>query len=108
MAKPSLREHISNSEKKQAYANRLFETIATRYDFITGFLSYGMDRAWKRKLVDMAELSGDELVLDIACGTGDITFALARRLTTGRAVGLDITQGMLRIAERKRGEADAE
>ena len=102
MAKPDLREHVSSTEKKQEYANRLFETIATRYDFITGFLSYGMDRSWKRKLVDMAKLAGDELVLDIACGTGDITFALARRLIGGNAVGLDITEGMLRIAQRKR------
>src|SRR5499427_7731524 len=108
MPKPDLREHVSSSEKKQEYANRLFETIATRYDFITGFLSYGMDRAWKRKLVDMAELSGDELVLDIACGTGDITFALARGLPTGRAVGLDITGGMLKIAERKRRDGAVE
>jgi demethylmenaquinone methyltransferase/2-methoxy-6-polyprenyl-1,4-benzoquinol methylase len=102
MPKPDLREHISSIEKKQEYANRLFETIATRYDFITGFLSYGMDRAWKRKLIDMAELAGDELVLDIACGTGDITFALARRLPAGAAVGLDITGGMLRIAQSKK------
>src|SRR5215468_10374147 len=100
MAKPDLREHIASSDKKQEYANRLFETISGRYDFITRFLSYGMDRAWKRRLADMAELTGSELVLDIACGTGDITFALASRLTSGAAVGLDITEGMLRIADR--------
>ena len=104
MAKPDLREHISSSRTKQAYVNRLFETISGRYDFITRFLSYGKDRAWKRKLVGMAELTGSELVLDIACGTGDITFALARRLTSGGAIGLDITEGMVRIADRKRRE----
>ncbi|HLG16863.1 MAG TPA: ubiquinone/menaquinone biosynthesis methyltransferase [Blastocatellia bacterium] len=102
--KLDLREHISSKEKKQRYVNRMFQTIAPRYDFITAFLSYGMDRGWKRRLVEMAELSGDEAALDLACGTGDITFAIASRLKSGHAVGLDITSGMLEIAESKRRE----
>src|SRR6185503_8464582 len=104
--KLDLKEHITSKEKKQRYVNRLFETIASRYDFFTAFMSYGMDRGWKRKLVEMLELGGDELALDIACGTGDITFAIARRLTSGRITGLDITQAMLDIAERKRQERE--
>lgn len=106
--KLNLREHISSKEKKQKYVSRMFETIAPRYDFITGFLSYGMDRRWKRVLVKRARLTGDEAVLDLACGTGDITFALARELMTGYTVGLDITGGMLEIAERKRRVADVQ
>ena len=104
--KPDLKEHISSKEKKQPYVNRLFETIASRYDFFTVFMSYGMDRGWKRRLVEMLDLSGDETALDIACGTGDITFMIARRLTSGHAVGLDITQAMLRIAGRKQHETN--
>jgi demethylmenaquinone methyltransferase/2-methoxy-6-polyprenyl-1,4-benzoquinol methylase len=100
--KPNLKDHITSKEKKQGYVNRMFDIIAPRYDFITSFLSYGMDRGWKRVLIRMAELKGHENVLDLACGTGDITFAAAARLTAGRAVGLDITHRMLQIAERKR------
>ena len=106
--KLDLKEHITSKEKKQRYVNRLFETIASRYDFFTVFMSYGMDRGWKRKLVEMLSLAGDELALDIACGTGDITFAIARRLNAGRIAGLDITQAMLDIAERKRREQQIE
>jgi ubiquinone/menaquinone biosynthesis methyltransferase len=102
--KLDLREHISSKDKKQRYVNRLFETIAPRYDFFTKFMSFGMDQGWKRKLVEMANLKGDETALDLACGTGDITFAVASRLASGRAAGLDITQGMLDIAESKRRE----
>lgn len=104
--KLDLREHISSKEKKQRYVNRLFEKIAARYDFFTKFMSYGMDHSWKRALVGMLELRGDESALDIACGTGDITFMIAQRLKSGFAVGLDITQPMLDIAERKRREFD--
>jgi demethylmenaquinone methyltransferase/2-methoxy-6-polyprenyl-1,4-benzoquinol methylase len=100
--KLDLKEHISSKEKKQRYVNRLFETIAPRYDFFTKFMSFGMDQGWKRTLVEMARLKGDETALDLACGTGDITFAVASHLPSGGAVGLDITQAMLDIAECKR------
>jgi demethylmenaquinone methyltransferase/2-methoxy-6-polyprenyl-1,4-benzoquinol methylase len=107
-SKPDLKEHISSTEKKQWYVNRMFATIAPRYDFITRFLSYGMDGSWKTKLIAMLDLRGDERVLDIACGTGDITFALGRSLPRGQAIGLDITQGMLDIAEAKRSDRNIE
>lgn len=103
--KLNLKEHVTSKEKKQRYVNRLFETIAARYDFFTAFMSYGMDRGWKRELIRMLQLKGGETTLDIACGTGDIAFMTAARLTRGCAIGLDITQAMLRIAERKRHEA---
>jgi demethylmenaquinone methyltransferase/2-methoxy-6-polyprenyl-1,4-benzoquinol methylase len=103
--KLDLKEQISSKENKQRYVNRLFETIASRYDFFTVFMSYGMDRGWKRKLVEMAGFKGSEVALDLACGTGDITFEIARRLKHGRAVGLDITRSMLVIAEQKRRES---
>jgi ubiquinone/menaquinone biosynthesis methyltransferase len=100
-----LREHITSKEKKQRYVNRLFDTIASRYDFFTAFMSYGMDRGWKRALVQALNIKGGEAALDIACGTGDITFAIARQLNSGQVIGLDITQGMLDIAESKRRDA---
>lgn len=102
--KLDLKEYVASSEKKQTYVNRLFNTIAHRYDFFTAAMSFGMDRGWKRKLIEMAELEGKELILDLACGTGDITFLAASRLDNGWAVGLDITQPMLNIAEKKRVE----
>jgi hypothetical protein len=54
--KLNLKEHISSKEKKQGYVNQMFATIAPRYDFITIFLSLGMDQGWKRKLIEMLDL----------------------------------------------------
>ena len=77
----------------------LFATIADRYDFITVALSYGQDRRWKRRLVDLAAPRPGARALDLATGTGDIAFALAAR--GARVVGLDITQRMIELAHAK-------
>ncbi|NOT59222.1 MAG: ubiquinone/menaquinone biosynthesis methyltransferase [Acidobacteria bacterium] len=100
--KLNLIEHLNSKEKKQGYVTQMFEIISPKYDFITRFLSFGMDGGWKIQMMDMLKLQGHERVLDLACGTGDITFAEAERLPRGFAVGLDITSGMIKIANEKR------
>jgi len=94
-----LRSAIATPDGKQRYVRRLFATIADRYDFITGFLSYGQDRRWKRRLVALADLHDTDRVLDLACGTGDILFASTPPARV--AVGLDVTFRMLQLAQRR-------
>ena len=94
-----LRAAISTPEGKRRYVRRLFATIAHRYDFITGALSYGQDRRWKRLLIHLADVAPGDHVLDLACGTGDLAFASSA--AAGRAVGLDVTLEMLRLAKGK-------
>src|SRR5206468_11888480 len=77
----------------------LFATIADRYDFITIALSYGRDRAWKRRLVDLVAPRPGEQCLDLATGTGDIAFELAARGASVTA--LDITPRMIELARAK-------
>jgi ubiquinone/menaquinone biosynthesis methyltransferase len=99
-----LRETIATPEGKQRYVRQLFATIADQYDFITRFLSFGQDRRWKRQLVRVAAVQPTDRVLDLACGTGDILFE-AMRFGPRRAVGLDLTFRMVRIASRRRDGA---
>jgi demethylmenaquinone methyltransferase / 2-methoxy-6-polyprenyl-1,4-benzoquinol methylase len=94
-----LRAAIATPEGKRRYVRRLFATIADRYDFITGFLSYGQDRRWKRRLIALADLRDTDRVLDLACGTGDIVFAANPPARV--AVGVDITFRMLQLAQRR-------
>lgn len=100
--KLDMQEHIASPAKKQIYVNQMFATIAPRYDLVTRLLSYGQDKRWKRTLVAMADVKPDHRVLDLACGTGDITFLLADQLgSQGRAIGVDITPEMVERARRK-------
>ena len=90
---------FDSPDTKSRYVRRLFSTIADRYDLITVLLSYGQDRRWKRRLVSLAPLSPGMRVLDLACGTGDIAFALAD--AGARSVGLDITAAHGRACPRQ-------
>jgi demethylmenaquinone methyltransferase/2-methoxy-6-polyprenyl-1,4-benzoquinol methylase len=97
---PRLRDAFTTEERKRTYVRRLFATIADRYDLITVLLSYGQDRRWKQSLADAAEIRSGMRALDLACGTGDITFALEAR--GARTTGLDVTIRMLEIGRAKR------
>jgi demethylmenaquinone methyltransferase/2-methoxy-6-polyprenyl-1,4-benzoquinol methylase len=96
---------FDSPETKSRYVRRLFSTIADRYDLITVLLSYGQDRRWKRRLVSLAPIKPGVRVLDLACGTGDITYALSD--AGAGSVGLDITTRMVEIARGKRQPGSA-
>jgi demethylmenaquinone methyltransferase/2-methoxy-6-polyprenyl-1,4-benzoquinol methylase len=98
-ARESLGSALAAPDTKRRYVRRLFATIADRYDFITRFLSFGQDRTWKVRLVELAGIRSGMHVLDLACGTGDIAFEAARH--GARVVGLDITLQMIELARVK-------
>ena len=100
-----LRTALATPDAKAPYVRRLFSTIADRYDLITVVLSYGQDRRWKRRLVSLVPNLAGCRVLDLACGTGDITYAAQDG--GARSVGLDITPRMVEIACRKRASDGA-
>jgi demethylmenaquinone methyltransferase/2-methoxy-6-polyprenyl-1,4-benzoquinol methylase len=95
-----LRATIATPDGKRRYVRGLFATIADRYDFITRFLSYGQDQRWKRRLIQLADITPADRVVDLACGTGDLLFD-AMRCRPARAIGLDLTHRMLTRARSR-------
>ena len=95
------------AEKQDLHLMRaMFSTIAPRYDFITRIFSYGMDRRWKRRGVEMAGLPEGATVLDLASGTGDFSQLVLERCPQARPIAVDLTERMLGLA-RARGIRDA-
>lgn len=86
--------------ERAARVHALFQRIARRYDLINDIQSFGLHRAWKRRLVQLAAPGPGRRALDVCCGTGDIALALAR--AGAEVTGLDFTEGMLEVA-RERG-----
>lgn len=98
-------EFYSPGENRAAQVNRLFATIATRYDLINDVQSFGLHRWWKKQLVRMARVQSNERALDLCCGTGDIAFSLATR--GAQVVGVDFSEPMLKVAQSRSGQAQA-
>lgn len=83
--------------------HRFFSGNAASYDRIINLFTLGCDRYWKRLILERC-LPRAERVLDLACGTGILTFALARRSPEAEIVGVDIMPEYLEIARRRAAE----
>ena len=85
--------------KKQQVAE-MFNSIAPKYDFLNHWLSFGIDKLWRKKAIRLLKPLNPSVILDVATGTGD--FALeAMRLSPKKIIGMDISEGMMKIASRK-------
>jgi demethylmenaquinone methyltransferase / 2-methoxy-6-polyprenyl-1,4-benzoquinol methylase len=84
---------LPEGEEKSAAVRRLFDTISGRYDLVNRVMTLGMDVGWRRRTVGALRLPTGALVLDLACGTGDLCRELVRR--GYRAIGFDFSRGML-------------
>jgi demethylmenaquinone methyltransferase/2-methoxy-6-polyprenyl-1,4-benzoquinol methylase len=81
-------------------AQRFFEGNAASYDRVVNFFTLGVDRYWKREILKRCPPRARR-VLDLACGTGILTFMLARRYPEAEIIGVDIAAEYLEIARRK-------
>jgi demethylmenaquinone methyltransferase/2-methoxy-6-polyprenyl-1,4-benzoquinol methylase len=79
--------------EKAARVRAMFDSIAPRYDLLNRVLTLGRDVAWRRRAVASLSLEPGALVLDVACGTGDLCRDLGRAGYV--AIGLDFSAGML-------------
>jgi demethylmenaquinone methyltransferase/2-methoxy-6-polyprenyl-1,4-benzoquinol methylase len=94
----NIRAGIQTPDSKRNYNEGLFTRVAEEYDQATRAMSLGRDRAWKRRLVSLLpELTAPRCV-DLACGTGDVTFELAVKYPQGEIVGIDLTPAMIEVA----------
>lgn len=93
--------NFNDPEKKKKFNKELFNVVAPKYDQVTRWLSFGRDRAWKRKMLKVMPGEGISNVLDLACGTGDITQGLLKRYPQAYIWGLDLNEAMLKIARKR-------
>ena len=82
----------------------MFTSIAPRYDLLNHVLSFNVDRLWWRRTArsfDQILARPDARLLDLCCGTGDMTLALRRRAKTSNILGVDFSHAMLERARKK-------
>ncbi len=96
-------------EKQKKIVN-MFNDIAPTYDIANRLLSFGIDQSWRKKACDetfkLYDKSNIERVVDVACGTGDMTEfwlkrAKANSISIEHTIGVDPSVGMLKVAKNK-------
>ena len=95
---------MSERTEKETKVYGIFQRIAGRYDRSNAFISLGLQKRWKKMLTDkvIRRLPEGAKVLDVCCGTGDISLMLADAVRDIQVTGLDFSPAMLREAEHRR------
>ena len=87
---------------KKEFVREMFDGIAADYDRLNHIMSLDVDKSWRRKA--LKQIIGPEVrdILDLACGTGDFSVAIARKMPVGAHVtGVDLSEGMLAVMKEK-------
>jgi demethylmenaquinone methyltransferase/2-methoxy-6-polyprenyl-1,4-benzoquinol methylase len=80
----------------------MFDRVAGRYDLLNSLMSAGLHHRWRERAADVAAPAPGASILDVCCGTGDLTFELAGRISPdGNVVGCDFSEPMLDLAREK-------
>lgn len=103
MTDPEAIKPYDAERSKGEQVEQMFDSIAPAYDFMNTAMTFGLHRMWRNKA--LRTLAGNNecprRVLDLACGTGDVTIHLASIFPGAEIVGADLSAGMLDVARRK-------
>jgi demethylmenaquinone methyltransferase/2-methoxy-6-polyprenyl-1,4-benzoquinol methylase len=93
----------SQPDKSPEKIRRMFDSIAPWYDFLNHFFSLGIDRRWRRTTVKQLshETIPNGAILDVCCGTGDLTLEFIKQIKNREYYGVDLSPEMIGIGQRK-------
>ena len=89
---------VTKSKKEQVA--EMFDNIAPKYDMLNHILSFGIDKLWRRKAINILKKTNPKIILDVATGTGDFAIA-ACRINPTKIIGIDISKEMLMVGREK-------
>ncbi|MDY0408317.1 demethylmenaquinone methyltransferase [Virgibacillus soli] len=90
-----------NEQSKEERVHHVFETIYGRYDSMNSIISFQRHKAWRRDVMKRMNVKTNGRALDVCCGTGDWSIALAEAMAEGEVIGLDFSENMLKVAKEK-------
>lgn len=94
-------------QSKEERVHQVFESISTQYDRMNSVISLKRHVAWRKDVMNMMQVKEGAASLDVCCGTADWTMALgAAAGPKGRTEGIDFSQNMLDVGQKKLIEHD--
>lgn len=91
---------MAKTDSRLELVNRFFAGTGASYDFMVNAATFGIDRLWKRRIVELIPPDSSR-ILDFACGTGISTLAIARRFPKAQIVGVELRDEYLAFARQK-------
>ena len=87
--------------KSSIEIQKMFDKLASKYDFMNNIISFGTHKFIKKMAINKISLEENSKVLDLCCGTGDITKLIAKRKDVENVIGVDFSGKMLECAKIK-------
>ena len=100
MTKKQVVPYQDKKKSKKNQVRQMFDGISPRYDLMNRIISFGIDIKWRKNVVALLLPKKPKKILDVATGSGDLAFALAKTQAT-EIIGIDISRGMLDIGKKK-------
>ncbi len=93
---------VLKPEEKRPFIQRLFTSIAPRYDWFNRLASLGLDQGWRRQALRRGGVAPEQRILDVCAGTGDLALLCAQwQRNRGKVIGVDMNHAMLERAKQK-------
>jgi demethylmenaquinone methyltransferase/2-methoxy-6-polyprenyl-1,4-benzoquinol methylase len=103
-----IKPYQSADKDKKQEVEIMFDKISGKYDLLNKVLSMGIDRKWRKKTLINLKAHHPQNLLDVATGTGDMVFLADQLLHPASLTGIDLSAGMLRIANKRKSDLPAE
>src|SRR5690625_627367 len=96
---------MPNHQYKEERVHNVFEKIYKNYDLKNSIISFRRHKSWRKSVMKQMNVKKGSIALDVCCGTGDWSIALATEVgTAGEVIGLDFSENMLSVAEQKKND----
>lgn len=93
-------KHDGKSPKEE-YVHSVFESISGKYDMMNDVISFRRHKAWRKFTMEKMGMRPGDTAIDLCCGTCDWTISMAKASESGHIVGLDFSEGMLKVGREK-------
>ncbi len=97
----TIKPYSQSNQSKKEQVTKMFDTISKEYDGINKIMTFGIDKKWRKKVINIIAENNPKYILDIASGTGDLAILAAQKTQASTIIGADISKGMLEIGKKK-------
>ena len=101
----NIKPYKESEKGKKDQVTEMFDNISGNYDWMNRVITFGLDKGWRRKVVEIVNSGSPKRILDVATGTGDMAIMFAKG-GAKNVVGQDISSGMLEVAKVKSKKMD--